>query len=265
MEKSANIEVLYTELPWEKRFLAAKRDGFDYIEFWGWEDKDLPRVKALLQESDLSLSTMSGDGPFSMCDPMKKKEYIDYIKKSIDVANFLGSPRLVIHSNELADDPQWAADFFEEYSDTVKLLTMFDNLKVMSLLAEKAGVTFVLEALNIVVDHIGNFLTKTQTAVELVKATGSSHMKILYDAYHMYLNEGTICETLSKYIDAVGYIHVADAPGRGEPGTGAINYHNVFKHLAKIGYSGVIGFELYPQNGTKNAVTAILKACEGVF
>lgn len=257
LKRSINLEVIYTELPWAERFEAAKKDGFDYVEFWGWENKNLTEVKELLEKTGLKLSAMSGDGPYSLCDPETKKEYIDYLRKSIEAAKVVGCPTLIIHSNALADDPQWAADIYEQYSDTVKICTMFDNLKTIAPLAEEAGITFVLEALNIVTDHIGNFLTTTQMSAEITKAVGSPNIKILYDAYHMYLNEGKICETLTKYVDAIGYIHIADAPGRAEPGTGVINYRNVFKHLAKIGYDRVVGFELYPKNGTKSAIKAI--------
>ena len=137
---------------------------------------------------------------------------------------------------------------------------MFDILSTIAPWAEEANITFVLEALNIVTDHCGNFLDNTQTSAELVAATGSPNMKILYDAYHMYLDEGKICEMTEKYLDNIGYIHIADAPGRHEPGTGVINYENFFKHLEKIGYKGTAGMELYPADGTAKAVEAIKKA-----
>ena len=264
LKRSINIEVIYTELPWKERFQAAKKDGFYYIEFWGWENKNLAEIKQLLKKNDLSLSAMSGDGPYSMCDPETKKEYIEYIKKSIKAAKEIGCPTLVIHSNALAENPQWAADFYEQYSDTVKICTMFENLKTIASLAEEAEITFVLEALNTITDHIGNFLTTTQMSAEITQAVGSPNIKILYDAYHMYLNEGKICETLSKYIDVIGYIHIADAPGRGEPGTGVINYRNVFNHLVKIGYEHVIGFELYPKDGTNSAIKSIHMVTNGI-
>ena len=61
MKKAANLEVLYYELPWASRFKAAKKDGFEYVEFWGWEDKDLAEVKQLLADNDLTLAGMGGD------------------------------------------------------------------------------------------------------------------------------------------------------------------------------------------------------------
>lgn len=257
MKKAANLEVLYYELPWARRFEAAKKDGFEYVEFWGWEDKDLAEVKQLLADNDLKLAGMGGDGPFSMCDPAFKEQYLEYIRRAIEAAKFVGCPNLIIHSDALQSGPQYAVPLSGDYSDTEKKLNMYDILLTISKWAEEADITFVLEALNIVTDHLGNFLTSTQTSAELTAATGSENMKILYDAYHMYLNEGKLCETVSKYLKNIGYIHIADAPGRHEPGTGVINYKNFFRHLEELGYDGVVGFELYPKASTAEAVAAI--------
>ena len=260
MKKSANLEVLYYELPWAERFAAAAKDGFKCIEFWGWEDKDLAEVKRLCKENNLELTAMGGDGPFSMCDPKFKQQYLNYIKRAIEAAKEVGCPILIIHSDALQAAPQYAVPLSGDYTYNQKLLNMFDILSTIAPWAEEANITFVLEALNIVTDHCGNFLTNTQTSAELMAATGSANMKILYDAYHMYLDEGKICEMTEKYLDNIGYIHIADAPGRHEPGTGVINYENFFKHLEKIGYKGTAGMELYPVDGTAKAVEAIKKA-----
>lgn len=265
MKRSANLEVLYTELPWKERFQAAKRDGFDFVEFWDWDTKDLDEAARLLRENHLGISAMSGDKYHSMCDPAHRAEYRGFVRKSIAAAEKIGCPVLVVHSNELLPGPKaYPKDLFPEYSDTVKICSMFDTLKALAPDAEKAGVTLVLEALNVVVDHIGNFLTTTQMSAEITGMVGSPNVKILYDTYHMYLNEGKICETLTKYRDSVGYIHIADVPGRGEPGTGAIRYRGVFEHLKKIGYDGTIGFELYPKCGTGAAVAAIMECSRGL-
>ena len=92
----------------------------------------------------------------------------------------------------------------------------------------------------------------------------SPNVKILYDAYHMYLNEGKIIETLRKYQDLIGCIHIADAPGRGEPGTGCINYRAVLQDLYDHGYDQMIAFELYPRSGSAAAVEAINRVRAGL-
>lgn len=264
LKKDIHIESIYSELPFEERFAAAKADGFDAVEMWGWDDKDLPRVKELLDQNGLKLAAMSGDGPLSMCDPVNKDAYIAYIEKALEAAKIVDCKTLVIHSDSLEDWPQFAKPMSGDYSELTRYLAMYKVLEVIVPMAEAAGVTFVLEALNTVKDHCGNFLASTSAACDLVAAIDSPNLKILYDAYHMYLNEGKICETAEKYLPYIGHIHIADAPGRNEPGTGAINFANFLKHLDKLGYGCSVGFELYPASDTPTAVKAIRAVCEGV-
>ena len=96
---------------------------------------------------------------------------------------------------------------------------------------------------------------------EICRLIGSPRLKLLYDVYHMQINEGCICDTISNYKDQFGHIHVADAPGRHEPGTGEINYKKVLRHLEACGYTGYVGYELFPLTDTASAVKAIMEAC----
>ena len=128
-------------------------------------------------------------------------------------------------------------------------------------LAEKEEINLNLEALNITTDHEGNFLKYTQTGAEICRLIGSPRLKLLYDVYHMQINEGCICDTITNYGDQFGHIHVADAPGRHEPGTGEINYKKVIRHLEACGYNGYVGYELFPLTDTKTAVKAIMEEC----
>ena len=147
---------------------------------------------------------------------------------------------------------------YAELSDTVKLCTMYENLKACARIAEETGIRMNLEPLNITTDHVGNYLATTRMAAELTAMVGSPMLKVLYDVYHMQLNEGSLCDTIRAYAGQIGHIHVADAPGRHEPGTGEINYANVFACLEEAGYTGLIGYELFPKTTTAEAVKAIM-------
>lgn len=114
-----------------------------------------------------------------------------------------------------------------------------------------------LEPLNITTDHVGNFLQTTRMAAEITRLIASPKLKVLYDVYHMQLNEGSLCDNIRAYGDQFGHVHVADAPGRHEPGTGEINFHKVFACLEDVGYRGLIGFELIPETTTENAARVI--------
>ncbi len=258
MKYSVNIEVIYKELPFAERFAAAKRDGFHYVEIWDWDSKNLEELKALCRQYELDISCMGGDGPISLCDPAHGEEYLAYLRRSLKAAQDVGCKLLAVHSNELLPEPkQYAADLFPQYSDAEKFMAMYRSLAAIAPEAEAVGVTLCLEALNVETDHLGNFLKYTKDAAEIVRMVDSPNVKILYDAYHMYLNEGKIIETLRKYQSLIGCIHIADAPGRGEPGTGCINYRAVLQDLYDHGYDQMIAFELYPKNGSAAAVEAI--------
>ncbi len=258
MKKSACLETLFTELPFAERFAAAKQAGFDSVEFWSWADKDLEMVHTAAQNAGIPIASMSGDQAFSLIDPAHKTSYIDFIKASIAAARKINCPVLVIHSNALGEGGK-VINAYPELSTTVKLCTMFDTLKTLAPIAEDAGVVLVLEALNTHLDHVGNFLESTRMGAEMTRLIGSPNIKLLYDAYHMQINEGRLCDTLTEYIDQIGYIHLADTPGRHEPGTGEINFVRLLERLEQLGYAGTIGYELFPQGSTTDAVKAIMR------
>jgi hydroxypyruvate isomerase len=257
MKKSVCIEMLFREVPFEDRFGRTKESGFDYLEFWSWKDKDIQKIKERCRANDLKIASFSGDQDFSMIDANQKADYVAFVQESIEIAKFLSCENLVIHSNALGENGV-VINPYPNIADTNKIAAMLDVLKTLAVAAEKSNVTLVLEALNTMVDHSGNFLASTRQAAELIRSVNSSHIKILYDIYHMQIMEGNLINTLNQYIDTIGYIHVADVPGRHEPGTGEINFANVIKTLEKLKYDGIIGFELAPLQDSTTAVERII-------
>ena len=257
-QKSACIETLYTELPFLERFRAAKADGFDFVEFWSWTDKDLAAVKAAADAAGVGISGFNGDAELSLIDPAQKTAYKAFLRRSLDAARRIGARSVTVHSNGLGEGGRVLCPY-DDLSDAVKLCTMFDTLKIAAEWAENCGVQINLEPLNVTTDHPGNFLRHTRTAAELTRLIGSPNLKVLYDVYHMQLNEGSLCDHIRAYADQFGHIHVADAPGRHEPGTGEINYTKVLAHLEKCGYTGRVGYELFPETDTATAVKAIME------
>ena len=256
MKRSVCIEMLFCEVPFEDRFGPAKESGFDYIEFWSWKDKDIKKIRDICRAHDLKIASFSGDQDFSMIDASQKADYVAFVLESIEIAKSLNCGNLVIHSNALGENGV-VLNHYPDIADSNKMAAMLDVLKTLAVEAQKSNVTLVLEALNTMVDHAGNFLISTRQAAELIRSVNSSHIKLLYDVYHMQIMEGNIIDTLDRYIDTIGYIHVADVPGRHEPGTGEINFANVFKSLEMLKYDGIIGFELTPLQDSTTAIQRI--------
>lgn len=257
-QKSACIESMYREVPFLDRIRAAKEDGFDYVEFWNWTDKDLRAIRQTAADAGIGIAGFNGDATLSLIDPAHKRDYLDFLRRSMDAAREVGARSLTIHSNGLGEGGV-VLNRYPELSDTVKLCTMFDTLRFCADLAEESGIRIHLEPLNSTTDHQGNFLTTTRMAAEMTRLIGSPMLKVLYDVYHMQLNEGSLCDNIRAYNDQFGHIHVADAPGRHEPGTGEINYDKIFSCLEENGYTGLIGFELIPATTTAQAVKAIMQ------
>jgi hydroxypyruvate isomerase len=116
-------------------------------------------------------------------------------------------------------------------------------LKRLAPIAEKNDVLIVMEALNPFVDHEGFFLNRTDHTMQILKAVGSPNVKMCFDIYHQQITEGNVIRNLTENIDYIGHFHVADNPGRKEPGTGELNYKNIFKAIAGTNYKEFVALE----------------------
>jgi hydroxypyruvate isomerase len=248
---------MYSEYAFLDRFEAAKKDGFEFVEFWSWTGRDLAAIRERAAAAGIKINGFNGDADFSLIDPSHRKQYLEFLKRSVDAAHKIGASSVTIHSNALGEGGK-VVDNCAHLSDTVKKCSMFDTLLECAEIAEQSGIGMNLEALNVITDHAGNYLVHTGDAAEMTRLIKSPKLKILYDIYHMQLNEGNLCGNIGAFIDQIGHIHVADAPGRHEPGTGEINYAHIFAHLEKAGYTGLIGYELFPKTTTADAVKAIM-------
>jgi hydroxypyruvate isomerase len=120
---------------------------------------------------------------------------------------------------------------------------MIETLKRAAAILEPHGLVMVLEPLNTLRDHPGMFLTTTPQAHMICKAVGSPSCKVLYDIYHQQITEGNLIPNIVSAWDEIAYFQLGDNPGRNEPGTGEINYRNVFKTIHDRGFDGVVGME----------------------
>lgn len=264
MRYSLCIEMFYKDLPFEDKFPGAKRDGFEYCEFWTWRNRNWGRTKKTIANSGVKIAAFSGDDEYSLINPDESDLYINFLRESIAKAKEIDCSYLVVHSDALEKDGS-AKVICKVLSYETKLLNMYEVLRSIAPFAEKEEVTLVLEPLNTRVSepqsHKNYFLEYPDPAFELTRQVKSDNIKVLYDIYHMQLMAGNVIKTLEKNIDRLGYIHLADVPGRHEPGTGELNHVNILKALDSMGYEGFVGFELIPSETDEKAIEAIKKIC----
>ena len=257
MKASVCIEMIYTEYPFLERIKKAAEQGFDAVEFWNWDNKDLPAIKAAVAQAGLGIASFQSNLGGTLIHPDHRESFVAGIKKSLDQAQEMGISSLFLLTDELGEDRSVRFQF-PELSAEAKYQSVLDGLKALAPLAEAAGVTLVLEPLNIHVDHPGYFLHHSVIGFDLVRAVSSPRIKLLYDIYHMQVMEGNIIHTLTNNLDVIGHVHVADVPGRHEPGTGELNYANIFRALREAGYADYVGFEFEPTVPSEEAAAASL-------
>jgi hydroxypyruvate isomerase len=262
MKVSVCIEMIYTEFPFLERIRLAAEDGFDGIEFWNWDNKDIPAIQKAAQEAGIEIVTFQSNRGGTLINPSHRKNFISGIQESLDLARSLDCKTLFLLTDELGEDRSVKFQF-PELSETEKYQSVLDGLKDIARLAEDAGVTLVLEPLNNLVDHPGYWLKHADVGVELVKKVGSPNIRLLFDIYHQQVTEGNIIESLTQNLDAIGHVHAADVPGRHEPGTGELNYSNIFKALDGAGYERYVGFEFAPTVGSRQAAKEALALIKG--
>jgi len=236
MQFSLCIDSIYPKDNLKEKLEKIKQAGFKFIEFWDWRDKDFD----LIMNSGLKVTNFSGNRISSLALDSTDK-VIQEVNASIDAAKKLKCDRMMLLSDILEDD---GSVKINSISSEKKLLRLYDNLRVLVEVAKKRDMMLVIEPLNTFKDHRNYYLDNFEKTLELIQSIYSEYLKILYDIYHMQIMEGNILDTLQKYHQFMGYIHIANVPYRCEPWTGELDFKFILKELSKV-YSGFVGFEFF--------------------
>jgi hydroxypyruvate isomerase len=130
--------------------------------------------------------------------------------------------------------------YHEKLDRDYQTANVIENLRYCAEVCEPSGLVMVIEPLNTLRNHPGVFLTKIPQAYQICRAVDSPSCKIVNDIYHQQITEGNLIPNIDAAWDEIAAFHIGDNPGRKEPGTGEINYKNVFKHIHGKGYQGVL-------------------------
>ncbi|WP_459191514.1 hydroxypyruvate isomerase family protein [Halosimplex sp. J119] len=243
---SVCVEMVFDDEPFHERVSRAARAGADAAEFWGWHDKDLDAIESAAEAAEIPIAAFGAGG--TLTDPEEAEDAIATIRESIETASELDCSTLIATTGSDLDRLDRAA----QYENIV------DVLSEVAPDAEDAGVTLALEPLNTAVDHPGYYLTTSAEGFDIVDDVGSPNVQLLYDVYHQQITEGNVIQTITENVDRIGHVHIADVPGRHEPGTGELNYENIFSTLDDAGYDGYVGCEFRPTGDPEAAMDAVL-------
>jgi len=243
----------------EEKVEAAARAGLQSVElvaeYVNWTDADIARVLKLCRSFKMGIDTLIATPDWSkrqvsMVDPAQRDGFLADMKKAITFARKLEIPQIILMSGNAIP----GRSHEEQYA------SLLEGTKRAGELAADAKVTAIVEPLNSLVDHKGFFLTTCTLGLKLVREVDNPHVRLLFDIYHEQVQQGNVIRTLTDAAPHVAVFHVADNPGRHDPGSGEIHYANVYKAIQKTGFGGYVTFEYLPLG---EQAPSLIKAADG--
>ncbi len=260
MRLSLCLEMLFTDRPFSERMKIASDLGYRAVEFWDWRDKDLNAIAQTATERNLTIAAMSGNRRHSLIDPDDRAGLTEEMIRVFGVAQRLRCRNVMMLSDVLEADGSAAPT--PPIPAEEKVASLVEGLRELAGLAKSHSVTLLLEPLNTALDHRGCFLDNSDLGVRIVQQVNNPQAQLLYDIYHMSMMGEDALAEIEKKKPWIGYLHVADRPGRHQPGTGEIDYRGIAESLRRIGYSGYVGMEFSALGSDEQAAQAPLEVFE---
>jgi hydroxypyruvate isomerase len=233
-------------------------EGFSAMFDNGLMDKAPDLQEKIAKEMDARAMTL---GPFVLYADFGVKSFVnsndetrtmlaERMKQGVETAKRTGAKWALVVPGRYDEKLEW------DYQRA----NVIENLRRCVDVVEPSGLILVLEPLNRH-DHPGLFLTGIPQAYEICRAVNHACCKIVDDLYHQQISEGNLIPNIDAAWSEIAAFHLGDNPGRNEPGTGEINFKNIFRHLARKGYAGVLCMEHGKSKGnTKEAERAVIDA-----
>jgi hydroxypyruvate isomerase len=250
------IEMAFASLPFEDRIRKAADCGLRNVEMWLVDGsfKGKPEQLAkIAQAHDVTITNTvigSPDGSVGggLTNPARRKKWLDRAAMTIEFTKRAEIPATIVCTG----------NGVKGMGRGQMLASVIAGLRPTVEMAEKAGVTLLLEPLNTAYDHPGYFLASSDAGAEICRKIGSPRLKLLLDCYHMQIMEGDLVNHIERNIDVIGHFHSAGVPGRHELYQGETDYPFLLTQIERLGYQGVFGLEYMPSFDHEESVRKTL-------
>lgn len=250
---SCNVELMFPkELPHARRLEVIAAEGLRAWSFWTTGGKNLEELRKTADRLGLSCGSMSGNPKTGwttgLTKPGAEQAFLDEIAETAKAARVVGCQNLISFVGQVQKDVP-----AEQQRKQV-----VDGLRRAGDVAEREDVYIVLEPLNPVESPKMSVLSARE-GFQIIEEVNHPRVKLDFDMYHLQLGEGNLINNLKKGMSKgwIRFVEVGDVPGRKEPGTGEVNYANVFAALKETGYDGYVGLEHRSSSTPEHAMRAV--------
>jgi hydroxypyruvate isomerase len=252
---SVSIKFMWSDLPLPERARRAAANGFDDVELWDWRDEDIDGLAEACRESGIGIAGFFGHSSAALLDPSQRDRLLELLAETVAVAERVGARQLHMFSDDRGPDG------FRKHpplTDAAKRRSCVEGLRECVSLVEGKPLELVVEAINGVYVP-GYFLRDSGAALELCREIDHPQVTMFFDCYHQQLAGGRLIENLVEALPWVASVHIADVPGRHQPGTGEINFTSIRRVLERQGYDRQLTFEVVPLDGKSEAAVEAIK------
>lgn len=247
MPLSAHLGTLFTEVPLLERFAAAAEAGFAAVELWWPQGEDPGDVVAAARASDVRVVLLNFDGGDLAAgdrglagDPDREDHFRANVPVALELARALGCRQL----NALPGLERPDLDRAEQVERARR------NIAWAARLAARQDAVVLVEPIN-TLDNGPYLLPRADDVVAFLDAAGEPNLALQLDVFHSSRMGEDPVATIRRTMARIGHVQVADAPGRGEPGSGRVDFASVFATLRELGYPGHVGLEYVPAETTR--------------
>jgi hydroxypyruvate isomerase len=246
---SVMLWTVLTKLPFEERLEKVAEAGYLNVELVGeyakWSEDDFRRYNKKRTELGITFDTTAGLR-HGVGDPSAREAFLADVRTELKIMEKIECPQLIIMSGNVVPGLAPGA----QHASCV------EGLKRAAELVEGKGITLLLENIDLE-ENPHYYMWSVPEAFKIVAEVNHPQVKFLYDFFHAQISGGNLIANLEKHVDKVGLVHIADVPGRHEPGTGEVNYLNIYKKLAELNYQHYVAMEFLPLG---DAVKALARA-----
>jgi hydroxypyruvate isomerase len=251
---SVMLWTILRDRPFEERLEKVAEAGYHNVELVGeyakWSEDDFRRYNKKRSELGIRFDTTAGLH-HGVGDPSAREAFLADVRKELATMQKIECPALIVMSGDVVPG----------LAPGVQHTSCVEGLKRAAQLVEGKGITLLLENIDLE-ENPHYYMWSVPEAFKIVEEVNHPQVKFLYDFFHAQISGGNLLENLEKHHDKVGLVHIADVPGRHQPGTGEINYFNVYKKLAELNYHHYVAMEFLPLG---DPVKALAKARQGAL
>lgn len=249
---SVMLWTVFRGQPFAQRLEKVAEAGYHAVElvdeFKGWTKEDFAAARKKKDELGMEIDATAGVW-HALADANDREVFLKNLREFAGTMHELECPKLVLQTGNAV----------QGLSREAMRENCMETLKRAGDIAAENKIELLVEN----IDQIENpkyYLMSCAEGFEIVRAVGHPQVKFLCDFYHEQIAEGNLIAKLDKNIDLIGLVHVADVPGRHEPGTGEINYPNIYRKLAELGYDRYMAMEFLPQGEPVGALRTAREA-----